>query len=182
MDAPETLTAIALHWRSHRFPSDDHAFSMLEAWRRKDKRLLEWEANLREKCLGYRSDIYRKFAHLKAKSYGRAVIHKPHLDKMRQRPSPEARESPLRLSTRRLTQTAAIYTLETAIEQAFSKAEKEVYVAPRWLQVWKHFACREGGSISGAELPTVRCPSCSRLFDPELNACRHLIAWSDANA
>ncbi len=182
MDAPETMTAIALYWLSHRFSGDDHAFSALEAWRRRDKRLLEWQANLREKCLGHRSNIYRKFAHHKAQLYSRVVIYEPQLNKVRQRPMPETREGPLGVSMRRLTQIAAIYTLETAIEQEFSKVEKEVSIAPRGLQVWKHFACHKGASISGADPPVVRCPSCSQLFDPELNACRHLIEWSDANA
>ncbi len=178
-DAPETLGAVAEHWRSHRFPGDETGFSGLEAWRRKDKRLLEWEANLREKCIGFRVDLYRTFAHRNAGLYGRIVIHKPVLHRLRERPVPEIRDDFLRMSTRRLTQIAAVFTLERALEQAFAKLDRHVYVTPRGLQVWKHFACYD--THGGGGLEVVRCPRCSQLFDPELNTCRHLVRWAAAN-
>lgn len=178
-DAPEALRAIAEHWRAHRFSGDEQAFSRLEAWRRKDKRMLEWEANLREKCLGFRSDLYRTFAHHQASSYIRVAVHKPVLHRLRERPMPETRDSPLQMSTRRLMQVAALYTLQIFLEQAFNNAGRAAYVTPRGLEVWRHFACYE--QHGGGELQVVRCPTCSQLFDPEMNTCRHLVRWAVAN-
>ena len=179
-DAPQSLSAVAEHWRRERFPGDEQAFSRLEAWRRRDKRLLEWEANLREKCLGFRADLYRRFAHQKAGSYRRVVIHKPVLQRLRQRPMAESRDSPLWMSTRRLMQVAAAFTLQTSLVRAFADAGRAADVVPGGLPVWQHFAC-EDESGDGELQQTMRCPNCSERFDPDLNTCRHILAWAAVN-
>ena len=177
--APEALRALTDYWRCHRFQGDETAFARLEEWRRRDKRRLEWEANLREKCLGFRMDLYRKFAHRVAGSYGRVVIHKPVLHRRRERPMPETRDGVLRMSTRRLMQVAALFTLQTALEQAFAKVGGTRCVTPRGLELWRHFACNASDGTTGLEV--VRCPDCNQLFDPELNSCQHLVQWAAAH-
>ncbi len=175
-NASETLRALAEHWRLHRFLGDETAFPRLEAWRKRDKRLLEWQANLWEKCLGFREDLYRTFAHQMASGHDRVVIHKPVLQHLRERPMAETRDSPRQMSSRRLTQMAALFSLQKAIEQAFAKAGRGRCVTPRDLQVGRHFRCDESHAQTGCEV--VRCPTCNQLFDRELNTCRQLLQWA----
>ena len=179
--SPETLASVAIVWRSHRFAGDDSAYAALEAWRKRDRFLLEWEANLREKCLAFRGNVYRVFAKHLATRYSRVTIHKPMLHKLRHRPLPESKDDPLMASARRRMQIGAVYTLHVAIERAFEKAGREAIAASPKLQVWRHFDCLPG-SQNAAGLPLMRCPTCGQFFDPDLNTCRHLVQWLESNA
>ncbi|MHB1873184.1 MAG: hypothetical protein ACYCT1_20415, partial [Steroidobacteraceae bacterium] len=118
----EALSACALTWRTHRFPGDESAYAKLEIWRREDKRLWEWEANLRQKCLGFRANLYRTFAHNLAQSYSSAILYVPWQSRAPGRSLPARMADPLLDSAWRRHQAAALHTLQSDIERAFAKA------------------------------------------------------------
>lgn len=60
--AQARLASVVLRWRDERFDGDDEIFSALEAWRRKDKHLYDWEAHQRRGEIRWRTDHYRRFA------------------------------------------------------------------------------------------------------------------------
>jgi hypothetical protein len=61
-------------WRDHRFKGDDEAFERAEAWRKHDKHLWCWQANLRDKALARRRDGYLKLATRLARRYHTLVL------------------------------------------------------------------------------------------------------------
>jgi len=79
------LAALAIAWRSERFEGDEDAFEALEAWRKQDKHLWDWEANLRDKVLRRRRDLYRCWAKRVAETYQHVLIEDFDLRKVAQR-------------------------------------------------------------------------------------------------
>lgn len=83
--AAAKLAALVLHWRENRFDGDDAIYPALEAWRRQDKHLLEWEANLRDKVIAARTHYYRAIAKYLTTQYDRIVLEDFDLRKVTKR-------------------------------------------------------------------------------------------------
>ena len=58
----DRLAALVLRWRHERASGDDCVYEEAEGWRRRDKHLLEYEANLRDQLQRGREHLYRNFA------------------------------------------------------------------------------------------------------------------------
>lgn len=67
--AAAKLAAVVIRWRDRRFPGDEKIFATLEAWRKQDRHLLEWEVNQMRKSVCWRDDLYHCFARDLALSY-----------------------------------------------------------------------------------------------------------------
>jgi hypothetical protein len=57
----DRLGALAWSWRGQRFVSDEVIFPRLEAWRRQDRHLHDWQDSQAKKAVRRRDDLYRKF-------------------------------------------------------------------------------------------------------------------------
>jgi hypothetical protein len=60
--SPVKLAKLVVKWRHNRFPGDEDTFEILEAWRKQDKHLYEWERNQQRNVLSARQYLYRHFA------------------------------------------------------------------------------------------------------------------------
>ena len=56
------LAALALRWADARFSGDAEVFDALEAWRKKDRHLFDWQAHAKLSFQRGRREIYRRFA------------------------------------------------------------------------------------------------------------------------
>jgi hypothetical protein len=60
--SPERLTALTHRWSQNRFAGDAAAFAALDAWRRRNRHLWQYEAGARISALRHRKDAYRNAA------------------------------------------------------------------------------------------------------------------------
>lgn len=83
------LAQVVTSWRAQRFAGDDVIFPALEAWRRQDKHLHEWQANEFEKTLARRKDIFRCMSLEIVKACDRLVLEDFDLRDVAEHPEPE---------------------------------------------------------------------------------------------
>lgn len=72
--SPARFAALAFRWKENRFSGDETVYKWLEVWRRRDRHLYEFEANLRDQLQHRREDIYRVFVAKMRRAYKTAVI------------------------------------------------------------------------------------------------------------
>lgn len=87
--SPNRLAALAIWWRDNRCAGDDALLAVLEEWRKRDKHLLEWEANARRKAVARREHDYRNVAANLARRYSTLLVEDIDLRTVTERPAPE---------------------------------------------------------------------------------------------
>lgn len=117
--SPGRFAGLALFWREHRFDGDADMYEALEAWRKKDKHLWQWEANARRKARLHRREQYRVFAARLASQYGTLVVERLDLRAMAQIPPPESERDPGTARGRSQRSDTAPSELRSALEWAF---------------------------------------------------------------
>ncbi len=60
--AQARLASVALAWRENRFAGDEVIFAVVEAWRKQDRHLYDWEDCQRKRNRRHRRELYRLFA------------------------------------------------------------------------------------------------------------------------
>jgi hypothetical protein len=70
----QRLARVVVAWRTQRFDGDAAVFEVLEAWRKKDRHLYDWQENHRTRTLRWRTDVYRKFAVELREKYSTVVV------------------------------------------------------------------------------------------------------------
>lgn len=174
--APAKLAWAILKWRECRFPGDEEVFAAMEAWRKRDKHLYEYEAHLREQLQLQRADIYRKFAASMRRSYAKIGIEgsmgkdgdagRPmDLRKFHVLPKPESdgrklgcgsiREACLSLLRRFLEETMCVETVPSA---GTSKTCS---------------ACGVKNTLDHSV--TFTCDGCGKVWDRDVNAARNIL-------
>ena len=167
------LAALVSHWRGNRFPGDDDIFAISELWRKQDKHLWTWQANLRDKTQKRRLEHYRVFAAQLAAKYDVAVFDQFDLRGPGRKKSPEEGvDSESRL--RHIKTLAGVSVLRGEIKRAFDSAGK--------LFVKKQFGATEDCPFCGATKngePNVdmhlRCPNCGKIFDRDHAKAKYLL-------
>ena len=87
--APGRFAVLAIAWRNQRFHGDQAGYEMIEAWRKQDKHLWEWQANERRKALARRQEGYRVWAAGIASRYSLVCIEEFDLRKLARKPPVE---------------------------------------------------------------------------------------------
>lgn len=167
--AQACLAALVLHWREHRFSGDDAIFAALEAWRKRDKHLFQYEAHLRRKVLVWREHHYREFAAGLRRDYATAYIEDTDWSKLNKKPAiAEDRQS---RGERQYMPTAAVGELLRFIREAMTET---VAIDP----VHSTHECWHCGSLEEFDAATDlchRCRHCHRTWDQDENASRVLL-------
>jgi hypothetical protein len=168
------LAALVLAWREGRFPGDDEIYARLEAWRKQDKHLYEWQENLREKLLLRRREMYRVIAARLAQTYGRIVLEDIDLRQFAIQSEPE--EGPRdENEARRQRMLAAPSQLRAEIERAAMAAGVEVVRSPAEWTTQRCHACGELERFDAAKWLHHTCSRCGASWDQDENACRNLL-------
>jgi hypothetical protein len=126
------LAALVRWWRDNRFAGDADAWGRVEAWRRQDKHLWDWEANARRKALARRRDGYRVFAARMARAHKILVLEKLNLARLAAKPKPEEeREVNAQASAQRFA--TAPSELRSALVSAFRREGGRIVEVPAGL-------------------------------------------------
>ncbi len=72
--SPRRMSELFAQWKENRFDGDSDGFAGLEAWRKQDCHLRDWEACERDRALGTRRDLYRRWAADLSRRYAVVVL------------------------------------------------------------------------------------------------------------
>ena len=72
--SPRRLAALFEQWKERRFDGDAEAFDDMATWRKQDCHLRDWEACERDRTLGARKDLYRRWAADLSRRYAVVVL------------------------------------------------------------------------------------------------------------
>lgn len=150
------LAALVVRWRNNRFGGDLEIFEALEAWRKRDKHLYEYEENLRDQLQRQREDIYRNFAAKMRRMYHTAKVEK--LDLRDFHELPEAEDAPVDGALKEHVRDACLSTLFRCIQESMAETIKvsarnttaKCHVCGS-LQTWNHKILRHTCTVCGAE-------------------------------
>jgi hypothetical protein len=98
--AQARLAALAIRWRDQRFEGDEEVFQKVEAWRKQDKHLYDWQAAQLAKAIRWRLDLYRRFAAGLRQRYAVLAIEDTNWREMLKRPDTEDANEPEALNRR----------------------------------------------------------------------------------
>jgi hypothetical protein len=129
----DRLAGYTVWWRSNRFDGDREIFETIEAWRKQDKHLFDWEANSRRKALARRRDGYRVFASQMVRKYNTLVLEKINISRVAEKPKPEDdnRDFNARASYQRFA--TAPSELRSALLNAFKREGLRIVEVPAGL-------------------------------------------------
>jgi len=165
------LAGLVLRWRHNRFPGDVEAYDALETWRKRDKHLLEYQANLRDQLLRQRRERYRVWAVGIARKYGTVVLEDfvlPSLDKDEQHEA-----------ARWLQRVAAIGELRVILGQTCTREGVVVTKAPAEYTTQRCHVCEHVNDFDAAANLSHRCDGCGAEWDQDYNAARNLLLWHE---
>lgn len=162
------LAAVVIRWREARFQGDEEQFQALEAWRKRDKHLLEFGANLRDQLQGRREHIYRNFAAQMRRAYKTAFIE--NLDLRDFHVLPEAEEASPDGALREHVRDACLSLLLQCIKESMT----ETIAVPAKDTTRKCNAC---GSIEiwDHKILEHTCSKCGVKADQDKNASENIL-------
>jgi hypothetical protein len=76
--SPDKLVKVVSKWRHNRILGDEEIFAEMDAWRRRERHLRQFQDNLRDQLQAKRLNIYREFACRMRRQY--KVVVMEHLD------------------------------------------------------------------------------------------------------
>lgn len=173
--ASARLAALALWWRTHRLPDDCGAFAAVEDWRKKDKHLSEWQANLHQKARRNRREMYRRFAAHLARTYGTACLEEFDLRQMAKLKEVEEmdveQETPLPIRRARVIAACSILRLAIVGTGIGVETVPSAYTTLRCAQ------CGYTNSFDLAASIWQTCAQCGEAWDQDANAARNLVEY-----
>lgn len=185
--SPSRLAALAVWWRSNRFPGDEEIFRLTEGelvrgvggardhytgGRKQDKHLYDWAEAQRQNCINWRKNFYRETALALAKRYKTAVVEDIDWAEIGEALPPEEAEEDV---DRRNRGVAACASLRDALTNLMDR----VAVDPAGVVVDCH-ACGTRCPAPGSGR-WVFCPRCGDRKDRLDNAARNLLRRGTAS-
>jgi hypothetical protein len=172
------FAGLAIRWRHQRFAGDDAGLALIEAWRKRDKHLAEWEANLRDNLLDQRREIYRLAAVALSRRYARLVLEDFDLRRVTTR----AGAADLPAAARHQRFMAAPSELRLALVNAFARdhgAAAVVSVPAAYTTLACHVCGQIDPTWDPAAALVTTCPHCGATHDQDARACYHLLERAD---
>lgn len=168
--SPAKLAALVLHWRENRFAGDEEMFLELEAWRKQDKHLFDWEGGQRGKLIRWRNDLYCKFSCMLMRQYKEIVLEKVNWRELARVPVAEKETDPGKLMRQR-SQVAAVGRLSALLQERM----QVIWANPRYSSM----RCAECGKLccpKDSTALTQVCEHCGFEEDRDRRACRNLLS------
>lgn len=163
------LAALAIRWRGERFEGDEVAFAELEAWRKQDRHLYEWEANQRRKAVAWRDDLYRRFAAELSRRYRTVVLEDADWREL-------ARHAPEEEADSRIGQFARTIAAPGRLREILRERFAESLLVPAEYTTQQCHVC--GGRCEwdqGRHLEHT-CEHCGCRWDQDANAAANMVA------
>lgn len=163
------LAAAVLRWRDERSDMLPEALAKLEAWRKLDKRLLEEQANLRDRLQAARTEKYRLWARGVVERYGVVAVVSMRLKEMAQVKAREnGTENDLVAPARAQRHRASLYSLQSELMRQCEKAGAQfVKVDDKVTPV-----CHSCGAETAIATDDIMqsCEHCHKVWDRDENA------------
>lgn len=164
------LASVVLAWRDQRFDGDSAMYQVLEAWRKRDKHLYEWEANQWRKARAWRKDTYRVFANAMAKRYEVCCVENVDWSEFAKRPGVESDED-INETARRNRTIASVGELVEVLKDRFAvvlsvKAKGTTETCT---------SCGHSQSVGAYEMK-IECKNCGHRQDRDLRAAENIVA------
>lgn len=172
--SPGRLAKVALVWRGQRFDGDDGGYERLEAWRKQDKHLWEWEANERKKTIGHRREEYRCFALWLFKNYSCVVLEDFDLRRVAALRQPEEKEKEPHRKARHNRVIAAVSVLRLAIKNAAISCGGTVKLVPPEYTTLMCHVCGFTEKWDTAAKVMHTCSNCGATWDQDYNGAVNL--------
>jgi hypothetical protein len=172
--AQSKLAALVLHWRDNHFSDDAEILSFLESWRRQDKHLWTWQANLRDKVSGRRLEQYRIFAAESARKYDAVIFEEFDLRSVKKKKRTEQGVDS-NSGLRNFMRIAGASILRSEVKRAFDAAGK-LFVKDRPSGRGECPFCgemRQGESETGM---LVSCESCGKVYDRDWGKAKDILS------
>jgi hypothetical protein len=169
--SPEALSWVVRHWRDRRFEGDEHIFEELEAWRKQNRHLYDWQTGQRRQVIRRRDDLYRKFARRLARLYRAAKLRAINYRELKGRPAPD--ESDSKRQARLNAHNAAPGRLAQLIREAVTEPGKVPVEHPVG-------ACSRCGTLDDYDRASElvhACSKCGAEWDQDRNAALNLLGW-----
>jgi len=172
------LTRLAYRWSRERFPGDVAGFDLVDAWRRRDRHLYQYEAGARDGALLRRREFYRVQAVRLAARYPRIVLAKLDLRETAKHVQVENGEDAL--AAREYRFVAAAGEFRAALSSAVVKSGGTVESV-----AVESKACHACGGLcawDAAVYETHTCEHCGARWHVDDNQCRKLLAIARGRA
>lgn len=176
--SPARLSTLAIRWRTNRFNGDAAAFDDLEAWRKNDKHLLEYEVNLVDTFQARRRDLYRNAAAQLRRRYAKIFVED--MDMRRLHRLPDASDADKGKYMRLHMRDAAVSILRLALAGPWL-SEVDARGTTKECSRCGHSEDRDGAKLMHT------CSKCMQVFDIDENAAKNILkrglaVSSDASA
>lgn len=142
----------------------------IEVWRKENKKILLEMANLRDKLLAQRKDLYRVFAKRLADRAGLVVIDDTSYRESAAIKKKSGEETTLYAAARANRVLAAPSSLKLAIEQSLAKRNGKIMKYNGRINL-----CRACGAIGHSGNIVVKCGHCGDVHDIDTNAASNLL-------
>lgn len=166
--SPKRLVRLVHAWREQRFEGDETIFAALDAWRRQDRHLYQWESDERAKALARRREVARTWAAELARKYAHLVTEDVDLARMRRNAAPEAPDAS-RDRMHRTAAEAAPGEARDAVRHAFAARETRLKPTGR---AKRCASC--GGAVITSEYEAA-CTACGMRIDADYARCWGLL-------
>lgn len=170
------FAALALRWRDTPPPGGGEIAALLEAWRRQDKHLWNWEANLRRKLAARRDDAWRRVGAALTSQAGLLVVDDANLAQMRRRPDAADDDPVLPGTVQQQAHARAALSAPGRLRELVRGAALRRGVPVREVPA-AHLSrtCQRCGTVADAHpryatSATVACPACDHTYDQDRSA------------
>jgi len=172
--SPNRFAALAFKMRE----SKSSTATLLEQWRKADRRLWEWQTHERLHVIDWRTDLYRVVAALLCGQNSIIAVEEPYVAKVTRKTENNSITDD---ATRKAFVIAAPSSLILCIKQAGVARGVSVTVHPAKHTTMMHKACgylNEPGI--GVRSSLIRCAGCEEIYDQDANAAWWLVDHASA--
>ena len=174
--SPGRLASLCLFWREHRQSGDGEIFAALEAWRRQDKHLYDWESYGTRQLIAQRREVYRCVAEQLTSIYGHVIVDDANFQAltMKERRIEEADSEQADLA-RSQARDASPGLFREILKNTALKLGTVLTVEPSSGLTQVHAACDTWVDENASQKIMIWCPVCEMSFDQDENAARNLV-------
>lgn len=170
--SPSRLASVVIYWRTNRFAGEYKIFDALEAWRKQDKHLYDWQEYQRKNDINWRLDLYRNVAAMLSRQYEIAYIEDTNWSKLAEIPEVEQDRNEQVIAAAWYRKTAAVSIFIDTINQRMAKVKKRD--AKNTTQSCSN--CHQLMKVDAGKSITLECPHCHNVIDQDENAAKNLLS------
>lgn len=178
--SPGRLASLTVRWRDEPPAGAEGLLAELEAWRRQDKHLWEWEANERQQTTRHRDQVWRNVASWLTTTAGVIVVDDSSMADLRRKGAVEQDPNlpgSVEDAARARAAMVAPGRLRELVTVAAARRGVTVTTVPAagLSQVCSGCGHKGGGGTVQAASHLIVCDGCGRTYDQDQNAVKHML-------